>query len=374
MKLKNWIGLVLFLGLVACSSEFEPVEQPLGPTSGQGQGVDFMVIGEDLDKVYQFTYNAALGDGTSIDLTQELNVPSDYLTLRQKDDVLSFYSFEGGFFSLSLKNVATGQSTLYDDFYLNTPERSIAWGINDDEAVFFGYFGPNGARNLALQDFELQGSGSTDFTIDFNITATFTPLLFDGKVYISFTDSMGNYKLTFYDTEVMAVGPILDFGTTPVSFFITDTGDLAVVKNQLETSLDTYGADDLLFINSVPMDINLGFSPGAVSDVFLIGDELYFNVDYPQPSRFSEGPAVYNLSSKEINILDLFTIVETVEQEVGTNLTITTQVYDSTRNVFLIGYAILNDEARGGVIQASVNGDFLADIPLSFFPTYFVRN
>ncbi|TAI47444.1 hypothetical protein [Flagellimonas allohymeniacidonis] len=372
MKSKNWIGLALILGLAACSSEFEPVEQPLTPTSGQG--VDFMVVGEDLDKVYQFTYSATVGNGSSIDLTEELNVPSDYLTLRQKDDVLSFYSFEDGFFSLSLKNVNTGQTTLYEDFYLNTLERSIAWGINDEDAVFFGYFGPNGARNLALQDFELQGSESTDFTIDFNITATFTPLLFDGKVYISFTDSMGNYKLTFYDTEVMAVGPILDFNTTPISFFITDAGELAVVKNQLDTSLDTYGADDLLFINSVPMDINLGFSPGAVNDVILAGDVLYFNVDYPQPSRFSEGPAVYNLSTKEINILDMFSIVEEVEQEVGANLTITTQVYDPLSNVFLIGYAILDNEAQGGVIQASVNGDLLADVPLSFFPTYFVRN
>jgi hypothetical protein len=369
LELKNWILAILALSFIACSSDDDGGNVPSGNSTLQ-----FTVIGEDLDNVYQLSYDSSLESQNIINLTTELGVGPNYLTLRQTDDLVSFYSFSGGRFSLYLKEIETNAIQVFNDFYTNTPQRSVTWGLNDKTNVFFGYFGPFGSPNLGLQDLTFDGNDETDVVVDFNVDATFGPLLFDGKVYMAFRDNLGNYKLRFYDTTTKSVGPTLDFGTTAFSFFISETGDVAVVKVEANPTLELYRADDLGFIESYDLNVNLGFNLGVVDDALLIGDNLYFNFVYPQPSRFVEGPAIYNLQTDEVTILNIGGLVNLVESEIGKSVLLINQVFDSVNNVFLMGYGTSGNEVEGGVIVASENGELLARIELPFFPTYFVRN
>ncbi|WP_222982852.1 hypothetical protein [Flagellimonas meishanensis] len=367
--MKNWIWPAALLLLGGCSNDENPA-----PNATNAEAMAFTVIGEDLNRVFQFSYDSETKSEITIDLSQDLGVGPNYLTLRQTDDLLSFYSFSGGRFSISLKEITTGNTRVFDDFYTNTPERSITWGINNANKVFFGYFGPFGNSNLGLQDVELEGPNSSDVVVEFNVGATFDPLLYDNKVYMAFRDNLGNHKLTYYNVETKSMGPSLSFGTTPFGFFITGEGELAIVKNEANPSLERYDALDLSFLESRTLNVALGFSIGAVNDAVLIENQLYFNFIYPQPSRFIKGPAIYDLDTQEITLLDIGGLVNQAEAEVGKAIQIISLIYDPTQSIFLIGYGTLEDEVEGGVLVVSETGDLLKQFSLPFFPTYFVRN
>ena len=369
LKLRNWILTLIILGLMGCSSDLERAE-----TSGAKNGADFVVIGEDLNSVFQYSYNSESDFGTTNNLTEEIEILPSYLTLVQQNEVLSFYSFAQGAFSLALKNVSTEDTKVFENFYINTPERSITWGVNNEANVFFGYFGAFGNGSFSLYDVELEGATREDVTVDFNVGATFRPLLFKEKVYMAFRDNLGDYKLTCYDPRTMSKGPILNFGSVPISFFNTESGNIAVIKNEFKGDLEIYNPEDLSFRESFAMDISFGFAPGMIDDAILSGNELYFNMIYPQPSRFVKGPAVYNLATKEAIVLDMSGLVGQVEAQIGKAINFTTQVYDPFYDVFLMGYGTFGEDVEGGVIIASVEGELLKQTTLPFFPTYFLKN
>ncbi|MDC6366380.1 MULTISPECIES: hypothetical protein [Flavobacteriaceae] len=367
--MKNGIWILIVLLLVGCSADNDSDED-----LPKNQATDFTVIGEDLTSVFQYTYDSGLNSGQTFNLTQDLGVPVDYLTLNQLNETLSFYSFSNGAFSLAIKNIITEETQLYPNFYNNTAERSVTWGVNNTTNVFFGYFGPFDSNGLGLQDWELGEGTSTDVSVDFGVDATFTPKLHDNKVYMAFRDNLGNYKFTFYDAITMVKGPVLNFSKVPISFFITDSGNIAVVKNELNGDLEIYNPGDLSFREQTTLDISLGFTAGAVNDAELVGNNLYFNFFYPQPSRFTKGPAVYNLDTKETTFLDLASLVTQAEAEIGKAINLTVQVYDASQDIFLIGYGTFDNPIEGGVIVASIDGELLQQISLPFFPTFFVKN
>lgn len=361
--------LVPIMVLMGCSSD-----DNAGGDVPLVQTADFVVIGEDLDNVYQYSYVGDDASGTTLDLTQEMGVPSNYLTLGQHEETLSFFTFRSGAFSLALKNLATGETNNYEDFYTVTPERAVTWGINNDIKAFFGYFGPSGSSNLGLHDVELNGTLQEDIVVDFNVDATFRPLLYNGKVYMAFRDNLGVYKLAHYDITTSSIRGILILGTTPISFFVTETGDIAIVKNEAKAALDIHSGVDLSFIETIETEVTLGFSPGVINNIVLDGDRLYFNFQYPQPSRFVEGPAIHDLNTKTTFFLDLAGLVSQAEARIGKSIAITTQVYDPSQAVFLIAYGTLEDEVEGGVLIVSEKGELLQQVSMPFFPTYIVRN
>ncbi|MEZ4809969.1 MAG: hypothetical protein R2819_06380 [Allomuricauda sp.] len=366
--MRKWIWIVPIMVLAGCSSDDSGASVP------SSQKVSFVAIGEDLDKVYQFSYDGNSASGTTVDLTQELGVSSNYLTLGQQGETLSFYTFRNGAFSLALKNLTTEEINIYENFYTITPEKAVTWGINNDFRAFFGYFGPAGSSNLGLQDVELIGTAQEDVVVDFNVASTYRPLLYNGKIYMAFRDNLGVYKLAHYDIATMAIGGILILGPTPISFFVTEAGDIAIVKNEAKAALDIHSADDLSFMESIEVDVTLGFSPGVINNIVLEDDQLYFNFQYPQPSRFVEGPAIYDLNTKTTSFLDLAGLVNQAETEIGKSIAITTQSYDPSQAVFLIAYGTLDDEVEGGILVVSAKGELLLQVSTPFFPTYFVRN
>lgn len=372
MKLKRFLVSFLILLFVSCNSDDtntidieEEIEVPIA---------SFSVIGQDVNEVYQFDFNAESNAGTLINLTQDFSISTDYLTLREVDDILSFYFFSDGAFSLIVKDVKTGASATYSDFFANSPGRSVAWGINNESNVFFGFFGPNGTRDIGIQDVNLQSDVVQDSAVDSDIDFIFQPVLFEGKVYFVYRDNARNYKFTFYDSNAQNVGPILNFGDIPISFLLTESNEIGIVKNGVNASLELYDPITLILQEALPLQFNTGFSAGPIDGAVYENGILYYAFPFVQPAEFPAGPASFDTQSQENNLIDFFSIADQVEDELGQRIGLTVQVYDAITNVFLVGYEVLDQSARGGVLQIDVNGNLIANVSTTFVPTYIIRN
>lgn len=369
MNLKKTLLPLLAIFVLGCSSndnDIIPNQEP--------EAASFLVIGEDAENVYQYNYDAETNIGASVDLSSELGISSNYLTLRQTVNLISFFSFSEGFFSLSQKNINTGQISNYNNFYENNQGRSIVWGDTNETNVFFGYFGPNGSRNLSIQDIELSTNERFDVTIDFNIETVYQPLFFEDRIYFAYRDNQDNSRFTFYDVNTKSAGPKLDFGETTISFFVAGDSTIGIIKNGLEASLELYDSINLDFLERFSLDFDSGFSPGPVLEMALVNNMLFYAKPFIQPSRFPFGPAVFDLDRQEDRILDLEGIVMNLEQEMGSNLTLTFQTYNTKTNLFMVGYGLLGNEIKGGILQISNAGKLISNIEFPFFPTYMVRD
>lgn len=370
MKLKVLVWAFLALSIIGCSTDDNINVEP-----EQIQKASFKVIGEDSDSVYLFSYNGFSETTITENLTEELGVQPDYLTLRQLDNLLSFYSFSQGAFSLTQKNIATNTSSSFENFYINDANiRSIVWGINDINNVFFGYFTPSGARNLAIQNIDLSGSQSEDLTIDFDVDLLFQPVQYNEKLFLSYRDALGNYKLTSYNTASKTLGPIVNFSSVPISILIDDVGDLAVVKNGVEATLERYDTDSLSFLSSTALNFNSGFVAGPISGAVLSEEKLYYAKPFVQPARFSAGPAIFDIVTQENTIIDLPGIADNIEEELGASILITSQRFSKAEAVFLISYAVNSEEIKGGVLEISSAGNLVNNVTFPFLPTNILKD
>ncbi|NKI31095.1 hypothetical protein [Croceivirga thetidis] len=367
MFLKRVLPAVFGLILVGCNQDDEPglIQEELSPTN-------FSVIGLTTESVFQYDYDATAESGELTNLTLEIGVPVDYLTLRQTGNLLSFYTFGEGTFSLWLKNIESGETDIYADFFANSAGRSFAWGINDETNVFFGFFGPNGERNLGIQDVVFSGDLDGDLIIDENIDFTYQPLLFEDKIYLTYRDEVGNYKLTYYDTVSKTASSIVNFGPVPISIFTSELGEIVVIKNGANPTLELFDADSLVFIESKSLQFGTAFNQGPIYGAVFKDDKLYYAYPFVQPALYDEGPAIFDLATGENTIFDLAAIAQGVEAELGVAIGITSQIYDAAADVFLVGYASLGDDTTGGILQISTAGELIANISLPFFPNYIV--
>ncbi|MGD1946461.1 MAG: hypothetical protein ACFB0A_09420 [Croceivirga sp.] len=371
MKLKK-LGFLLFgLVLLGCSSDDAEndgiVEQELAIAN-------VTAVGQDFDNVYQYSFDGNMGASEQINLTAELNVTPDYLTLREVEDLLSFYFFADGAFSVILKDVRSGASASFDDFFPNSAGRSLVWGVNNESNVVFGFFGPSGTRNFGIQDIDLQTLNSADTEIDEDIDFIFQPILFNNKVYFTYRDNGGDYKFSFYDIREKQRGPILNFRDVPISFLFTESGEVAIVKNGVSASLEIYDPDVLQLIERFELNFNTGFSAGPVEGAFFDGKTLFYPFSFVQPAEFSFGPAFFDVETQENTVIDLIRITTEVENELNTDIGITVQVYDGIQNLFFVGYEVLDQSARGGILQINTEGNLITNITTDFVPTYFLRN
>ena len=371
MKLKYLTLPVLVLFLLGCSTDDSVNDNPEPP---EIPVASFVTIGTDAENVYQFDFDGPSETGQLANLTLTSNVTPNYLTLRQAGDLLSFYFFSQGAFSLILRDARTGADGTFVDFFANSPGRSVAWGINDESNVFFGFFGPEGTRNFGIQDVNLQSGFTQDTSIDVDIDFIFQPILFDGKVYFAYQTNSGDFKFTYYNTTTQSTGPKLNFGNIPISFLVTQSGEMAIVKNGVNATLELYDADALTLLETLPLQFNTGFSAGPVDGAVFDADVLYYAFPYVQPSEYPAGPASFNIDTQENNLVDFFGIADEVESSIGQNIGLTVQLYDPLQNVFFVGYEVLDQSARGGVLQIGANGKLIANVTTDFVPTYFVRN
>jgi hypothetical protein len=368
MKLRILLYAFLGMSIIGCSSDDNLVEEP-----EEIQRANFKVIGENENSVFLFSYNGGIETSSTENLTDAIGVAPGYLTLRQVDNLLSFYSFSQGAFSLAQRDIVSGASANFDDFYTNGPERSIVWGTNDVNSVFFGYFTTSDNRDFAIQNVDLTNFESEDFIIDFNIETIFQPIQYDQKLFLSYRDALGNYKLTFFDTESKTVGPIVNFNNIPISILIDDIGDVVVIKNGANPTLEKYSSNALAFVSSSEFNFNSVFNPGPIDGVVFSDDKLFYARPFIQPARFAAGPAVFDLISQEDLTINLENIVNQANAEEG-NITISAQRFSKQENVFLVAYSVFGEEIKGGVIEISAEGEFITNITFPFRPTFILED
>jgi len=369
MKLRILLWTFLGISIIGCSTD-----ENINVIPEQVQKASFKVVGEDASVVYLYSFDGAEQTSSTDNLTEEIGILPDYLTLRQLDGLLSFYTFFQGSFSLKQKDINTGASSSFDEFYANGPDRSVAWGTNTTNSVYFGYFTSGNSRNLAIQNVALSSTDSEDFIIDFNVNRLFQPIQYDEKLFLTYLDNQGNYKLTFFDTALKIQGPIVNFSAIPISILIDEFGDLAVVKNGVDATLESYSSTSLSFLNTTPLNFNSALDAGPVNGAVIANDKFYYARPFVQPAEFSAGPAVFNLNSQESMPIDLPAIVNQVEEELDAPIGITTQRFSKLNNVFLVAYAVLSNEVKGGVMQIAPDGRLIANDTFPFQPTYILED
>ncbi len=364
------VSALLFLILFSCSKDDG------GTIDGPSESViDFVAIGEDTERVYQYSYNSANEIEEQLDLTQELGVSNTYITLRQKDNLLSFYEFDSGNFSLIQKDIATGFNATETNFYRENDERNILWGTNDENTIYLGFYEPEGSSNFGLLQIDNTTGSRTGLAIEEAIQMSFQPVYHRGKLWLTYLDLSNNYKIAIIDTESFSITRLLNFGAFLPNIFINDEDDVVVLKSiQGENySYTVYDANSLEPGVEFSFALTRYFDPGFLNGRF-IEDKLYYYVFYAQPADFRFGPAYFDLNSNEETLIDFISIALQVENELGKNIQLTSQGIDEENGTFLIGYANLNNSTSldGGVIAVSFEGELLENIELPFVPTYFL--
>ncbi len=336
----------------------------------------FELIGIDLQSTYQYSYDGSSEMGSQINLTEELGVPANFLTLRQVGSTLSFYSFASGTFSLFQKDVLSGASNSYPEFYSNTSERSIVWGTNDEESVFFGFYNPRGSTNLAIRKLTLDNLEGADLNIEFNIDQLFQPLYEDGKLFVTYRTFDLRYKIAVYNTDSGALIQTIDYGTASPSILIDNNGNLAVFRFTEDngTILEKRDFVTLSIIEEIPLAFKQKLPLGPVNGS-LIGNNLYYEFVYQQPSAINSGPAIFDVASEENRVLDLIGIKNRLENEENIVINELLSQYDEDEGIFLISYVQVNTEdiLQGGVLAISEEGELLTNLQLPFIPAYFIQ-
>ncbi|NNE03331.1 MAG: hypothetical protein HKN52_09210 [Eudoraea sp.] len=337
---------------------------------------NFKLIGEDLDNIYQFSYNASLKQGVQVNLTESLGVDPVYLTLRQVSDVISFYSFSSGSFSVIQQNVETGQSSAYPEFYTVSDERSIIWGTNSEDALFLGYFSPQGSSNLGLRTINPGTQEFSDLPIAFNVEQVFDPVYHRQRLIVSYQDAVGNYQVGIFNTATGAFLQTFDFGSDVPSILIDDMGDIGIIVGKGNTNF-TYQVYDIETLNPIietDFTLNKYLPPGPLKGA-VINDILYYTNFLAQTSSVPFGPAYYDFVLDENNVIDIVSIVQQVELETQFTVDVTAMRYLESAGVFLMGYVNVNTavSVEGGILIISKEGVLLDRVEVPFAPTYIIK-
>ena len=340
---------------------------------------NYTVIGQNFQSVFQFNYDGTLDEGDLFNLTTESNINREYLTLRQVSEVLTFFSFAAGSFSAVQRNYVTGESTFLNEFYTISNERSVTWGTNSENKLFLGFFSPEGSTNYGIRTIDLATGQEIDLIVEYNVNDVFEPLYYSGRLLITYLDSQSDYKLSVLDTDSNTILRTLDFGKSVPSILINKDGDMIILSGNSasEYELTLYDLQTLEVIQEDLFSINRYFFAGPIeSEASLVNEKLYYLNLYAQPSNIPFGPATYDFITKENRIIDMLSIVQQVQDEVGLDIELTAFDYNQKSNTFLMGYAKLVDAEtlEGGIIIISEEGRLLKNTNLKFAPTRFIDN
>ncbi len=374
MSSKNFFLLVFVLFLCGCSND--------SPSSGTDNPLvsvvpDFKVLGADLSNMYQFNYSADAESGQTVNLTSENAIGNQFLTLRQVEEVLTFYTFAFGSFSAIQRNLETGEFRTLQDIYTVQDDRSVIWGANSGETIFFGYYSPQGSRNFGMRSIDITSRETVDIAIEDNVQNVYEPLYYKGKLFVAYRDLNGNNVVAVFDTTNSELIRSWDFGGSNASFFIEAAGDIAVITNVAgnEYRQTIYDFDTLDAKSEDGFIVERFFAPGPL-EAELVADRLYYLNFEASPSSVPYSPAIFDFIRDENIILDLFGIVQQLEQELGKNISFTSYRYLPSGRVFLFGYTVdfNGGTFNGGIMVISEQGELLENIETPFVPIYFIKN
>ncbi|NNJ87917.1 MAG: hypothetical protein HKP53_00820 [Eudoraea sp.] len=372
MKYRQLLGLCLCLTFfLSCSKDDAP-----GTVVEMADTPNFKMIGEDVENIFQYSYNATQESGSQINLTQTLGLDPSYLTLRQVNEVLSFYSFSSGSFSILQQNTESGQSTAYPDFYTTTEERSITWGTNSEDLLFLGYYSPKGSRNYGIRTLDPNDGSFTDLSIEFNIQQAYEPLYFRERILMTYKDAAGAFKIAIFNTESRSILATLDYGEAIPNVLIDDEGNLGILIGTGNSNFiyQVYDIETLLLQRESSFVLDKYLPPGPLKGA-IYGNTLYYINSLAQPSPVTFGPAYFNFENNTDFVIDILSIVQQVELETQFSIALTDLRYIEEAEVFLLGYANANvsNEIVGGVLVISKTGTLLERIEVPFAPTYFIN-
>jgi len=362
---------ILFLG---CTND-----DNLPDMDSEVQLPNYSVIGENFQSVFQFNYDGTLDEGELFNLTTESNINREYLTLRQVSDLLTFFSFAAGSFSAVQRNYVTGQSTFLNEFYKISNERSVTWGANSENKLFLGYFSPEGSTNYGIRTINPATDEEIDLIVEYNVNDVFEPLYYGNRLLITFLDQQSNYKLSVIDTDSNDIIRTFDFGKLVPSILINKDGDMIIIRGNSASDyeLTLYDLQSLEVMQEDQFSINRYFFAGPIqSEASIVNEKLYYLNLYAQPAIIPFGPAIYDFITKENRIIDMPSIVQQVQEEIGLDIELTAFDYNDKTNTFLMGYAKLVDTEtlEGGIIIISEEGSLLRNTNLEFAPTRFIKN
>lgn len=368
---KNFLALILAVFFWGCANdEQEPPQVEVSTVS------DFIVLGEDLENVYLYTYLPGM-EGDLVNLTQENALTKTFLTLRQNGEVLTFFTFSDGNFSAIQRNVRTGESRFLENVYSVSDEQSVIWGTISPDKLFFGYYSPKGTNNFGLRTVDIAMDNVIDLPIEYGVQNVYDPLYHEGKLFINFLSASGNYRILVYDAANLSLLDSWDFESAIPSIFIEEAGDIVIITSAggNEYLQTIYDFESLQKLEESSFIVNRFFSPGPLQ-AELIENRLYYLNFYTQPSQVPFGPAVYDFIRDENRIIDMVGIVQDLEQESGESITLTAYGYLAKGRSFLLGYTRDFNAGlfQGGVLVISEAGEVLENIQTPFIPTYFVKS
>ncbi len=370
MKLKVFFLLVTIILMIGCSKDENFVEEPVS------ESVNFTVIGQNAENLFEYRYDSGSTPLDVVNLSSELGIEGNFLTLRQVENTMSYYSFSGGDFSLAFKDMNTGKVDLFPRFFTNSIENSIVWGTNSKETVHLGFYNPSGSTNVGLKNIDIPSFESTDLQIDFNVENLYQPLYYDRKLFITYKDVSGQYKVQVYNLDTKNFLASLNFGEFSPSLLINEEKNLAVIKSRLgiDTQLEIYDFDTLSLLESTPIQLERFFSPGEL-DVDLVEGKLYYSFQYAQPSTVNFGPAIYDIDRNEEERIDMRSILEQAEAVAQKQFILTVQGYSKVEKQFYVGY--ISDDGQlndGGVLVISEGGELIENVSVPFAPIYFLKD
>lgn len=366
------------LGVLCLILSFSCAKDPL-PSEGDvnGQAITFVAIGEDAETVYQYRFNAATDTGTLSNLTQEQGIKNQYITIRQVGDVLSFYSFSGGNFTLVQLDVVTNTNRNFENFYQESDQRSILWGTDNASNAYMGFFAPQGSKNFGVLTIDLETGAEQELMVAEAIQNTYQPFYYQGKLLLTYLDGTGDYQIAIVDTDTNTIQKRLYFGKSVPNILVNEDGDFAILQSEQgeQFSYAVYDALSLEPVLSRVFALRRYFFPGALKGRF-IGDKLVYFSAYVQPAFVPFGPAFFDFNADTETLVDMQGIVAQVEQDLQKGIILLTQGYDQGSGSYLIGYANKDTgtSLEGGVIVISLEGKLMKTLELPFVPTYFLSN
>lgn len=364
-----WAGL--FWGCSADDSDPGP-----GPGDADSMVPDFLALGEDLEHVYLYSYSQDNETERVIDLSEEQEVFPSFLTVRQYDEVLTFYSFFEGRFSAEQRNLSTGSTQSLPNVYEVSNDQSVIWGTNTSSHMFFGYYSPVGSGNFGMRAVHIEDQETREILVENGVQNVYEPLLHEGKLFLTYRSGEGIYRTAIFDATTLERLASWDLGMETASLFLSAEGDMAVIRGDEDGGYvrETYDLLSLEATDALAFQLNRFFSPGPVQAA-LADDILYYLHFYAQPSRVPFAPAYYDFIRAENSILDMPGIIADLEAETGQTISLTAFRYDTGSRSFLLGYTrdYQKGEFEGGVLVISREGDVLATFPTPFIPVFFLE-
>lgn len=374
MTYQKWSYLILLVLVFACSSDQTTDQEETGTTP-----ISFTAVAQDGASVFQIDYEEASDEVTMTDLTAELGIGTNFLTLRQLDNRLAFYSFSLGAFSLRQRDINTGENFVFEDFYRGTGVRSILWGANSEESIFLGFFSPPTSRNYFVRVFDLPSLEGVDIPLAVDTQNVFQPRFRNGRIFMPIVDGNGMNQLLVFDEAIGSVVETLNFGFESIGIFFDEMDNLVVIRNPEgnQSQLEVYDFTSLQQITNFNLVLEQSFRAGSLFDLDFVDGNLYYPYSFSQPSPLVNGPATYNVTAETNAVVDLISIVNSLDIGIlDLTVSITTQAYQPEGDLFLVGYEVdnLNTDIAGGILLISADGILIDNITLPVVPFFFVRD